>query len=382
MAERSAIEWCDSTFNPWIGCTKISTACDHCYAEAQMDTRLGRVKWGAGQQRQRTSAANWRQPVRWNARSFWQCDTCGWRGENPHLDGLLDEGAQVRNMCPGCWPALVAVKPARRRVFCASLADVFDNEAPVEWLVDLLELIRKTPNLDWLLLSKRVGNWRSRMKEARLHISSKPTGGECTWSWIDRWEHDEPPPNVWLGATVCNQPEADRDIPKLRAVPARGRFLSIEPMLGPVDLTRIDLGAEWMDSLAGYRWLKGSESDICDAGAPLDQVICGGESGPHARPMHPDWARSLRDQCAAAGVAFNFKQWGDWRPPLDGEEYSTAMGNAQRIPCYIVAPAGTVHCFENGDWTKGGEVMRRVGKRAAGRLLDGQEHNGFPVVTL
>jgi len=80
MAERSAIEWCDSTFNPWIGCTKISTACDHCYAEAQMDTRLGRVKWGAGQQRQRTSAANWRQPVRWNARSFWQCDACGWRG--------------------------------------------------------------------------------------------------------------------------------------------------------------------------------------------------------------------------------------------------------------------------------------------------------------
>lgn len=380
MAASSTIEWCDSTFNPWIGCTAISPACEHCYAEAQMSTRLGRVKWGAGQPRQRTSAGNWRQPVRWNARSFWQCDTCGWRGENPHLDGLLDEGAQVRNMCPGCWPALVAVKPARRRVFCASLADWLDNEVPVEWLADLLSLIAATPNIDWLLLTKRIGNWRLRMKQARLHISSKPTGGERTWSWIDRWEHDEPPANVWLGATICNQAEADRDVPKLLAVPARVRFLSIEPML-----EKVALRWPWVS-----RGLPLGGGPACNLREPwkvpepdpaIDWVIVGGESGPHARPIHPDWARLLRDQCEAADVAFFFKQWGEWRPPLDGEEYSTAMGNAQRIPCYIVAPAGTVHCIENGDWTKGGSVMRKVGKRAAGRLLDGQEHNGFPVVS-
>lgn len=379
MAERSAIEWCDSTFNPWIGCTKVSPACDHCYAEAQMSTRLGRVQWGAGQQRQRTSDANWRQPVRWNARSFWQCNTCGWRGESPHLDGLLDEGAPVLNLCPGCWPARVSVKPARRRVFCASLADWLDNEVPVEWLADLLELIAATPNLDWLLLTKRIGNWKSQLSRTCSLGSSV---------LVENWLNGHPPANVWLGATVANQPEADRDIPKILAVPARVRFLSIEPMLGPVDIrfSFSDAGVircprcMFATNNLQHGPCPNDGATLCtDTG--VDWVICGGESGPHARPMHPDWVRLLRDQCAAAGVAFNFKQWGEWRPPLEGEEYSTAMGNAQRIPCYIVAPAGTVHCFENGDWTKGGEVMRRVGKRAAGRLLDGVAHNGFPEVT-
>lgn len=155
MAEQSAIEWCDSTFNPWIGCTKVSPACDHCYAEAQMSTRLGRVQWGAGQQRQRTSDANWRQPVRWDERAFWQCQ-CGWRGDDPketHADEDAPGGISVR--CPLCCSSL---SPARRRVFCASLADVFDNEVPVQWRIDLMKLIVETPNLDWLLLTKRIGN--------------------------------------------------------------------------------------------------------------------------------------------------------------------------------------------------------------------------------
>lgn len=343
MTAQSKIEWTDSTFNPWIGCTRVSPACDHCYAEAQMATRMGRVEWGAGKPRSRTSAAYWRQPLRWNARSFWRCDTCGWRGEGPHLDGLLDEGA-VRELCPQCWPALVAAKPARRRVFCASLADVFDNEVDPVWRADLISLIGMTPNLDWLLLTKRIGNAAAMLKEAKDY-----------WAFSDRPGKDWQ--NVWLGATICNQAEADRDIPKLLAVPAAKRFLSIEPMLGPVDLMPM------------FEHRADAHSDT-----GIDWIICGGESGPHARPMHPDWVRSLRDQCAAAGVPFLFKQWGEWAPR--GPE-SMGYPLVDSVPRIRLTNRG-----ENGQdlGAKGGEHcwMQRAGKHAAGRLLDGVEHNGVP----
>lgn len=294
MAEKSAIEWCDSTFNPWVGCTKISPACDHCYAEAQMDTRLGRVQWGAGQQRQRTSDANWRQPVRWNAQWFAECTICGWRG-NQKTDPF----------CPSCHAA--QLQPARRRVFCASLADVFDNEVPVEWRAALFRLIAATKELDWLLLTKRIGNAAEMMRAAVGVISTDVLLPEI--------------PNVWIGATVCNQQEADRDIPKLLATPARVRFLSIEPMLGPVSLRT------WQDCHIPEFGGDGRELTFPRG---IHWVIAGGESGPHARPMHPDWVRSLRDQCAAARVPF---------------------------------------------------LLKQIGKRAAGRTLDGVEHNGFPGVT-
>lgn len=307
MAEQSAIEWCDSTFNPWIGCTAISPACDHCYAEAMMSTRMGRVEWGAGKPRSLTSEAYWRQPVRWNAKPFWECSACGWRGES--LD-CVD--------CPSC-RAPSGLSPARRRVFCASLSDWLDNEVPIEWFVYLLDLIHRTPNLDWLMLSKRIGNWRSRMNAAIAYIEALPD-----WPGEDsrRGHHLEPlrnwladwlvlckaPFNVWLGATVCNQTESDRDIPKLLTVPARVRFLSIEPMLGPIDLTDIVVrhrgGTE-----DHFSALYDPDDDEAETASYIDWVICGGESGPHARPMHPDWVRSLRDQCAAAGVPFLLKQW-------------------------------------------------------------------------
>lgn len=228
----------------------------------------------------------------------------------------------------------------------------------------------------------------------RVHVSLihdlKVQRPVCLTCWARKRDWLIAPANIWLGATICNQVEADRDIPKLLEVPAAKRFLSIEPMLGPVDLRHLlrhqNPGLN-IDALTGWttRGQLGMAPGECSIGVScskelpaLDWIICGGESGPHARPMHPDWARSLRDQCAAAGVPFLFKQWGEWRPPLDGEQYSTAMGHAQRVPCFIVAPDGTVHCFENGEWTAGGQVMRRVGKRAAGRLLDGVEHNGVP----
>lgn len=275
MAEKTGIAWTDSTFNPWIGCTKVGPGCDNCYAEALMDRRWHRVQWGPHGTRQRTSAANWRQPLQW---------------EREHEEFARTHGR-------------------RRRVFCASLADVFDNEAPVSWRVDLFALIQATPHLDWLLLTKRIGNVRKLLAEAQ-HAAYGLCKYDLAGFMGSMVNGDRPPPNVWLGITVVDQAEADRDIPKLLAVPARVRFLSIEPMLGPIDLTCIPVGGghghHEFDPITTVNVLKRASSD-----APhVHWVICGGESGASARPMHPAWARSLRDQCADAGVPFFFKQWG------------------------------------------------------------------------
>lgn len=344
MAEKTAITWCDSTFNPWIGCSKISPACDHCYAERMMDHRLHRVQWGAGQPRQRTIEANWRLPLAWNKRAFVECPQCGWRGEW--------EQANVRaGCCPRCNHLPRTYKLARRRVFCASLADVFDNEVEESWRLDLFRLIHKTPHLDWLLLTKRIGNARSMLTAAICQLD--PAG-----------EWPVPLPNAWLGITVVNQAEADRDIPKLLAAPVAKRFLSIEPMLGPVYVEDIpdSAGGVCLKPLAGLRWIGDGQGrcEVRATGGRIDWVICGGESGPHARPMHPNWVRSLRDQCAAAGVPFHFKQWGEWAP---GRRVGAT--DSHRWPIEANEPDG-------GVWSG------RIGARRAGRLLDGLEHNGAP----
>lgn len=318
MSENTKIEWCDHTFNPWVGCTKISPACDHCYAESWAK-RSGQVVWSG--ERKRTSIANWRLPLKWNR----EAEASG----------------------------------TRPKVFCASLADVFDNEVDPVWFTDLFELIEATPNLDWLLLTKRIGNVAKMVADGRWF----PT----------HW------PNVWIGATICNQAEADRDIPKLLAVPAAKRFLSMEPLLSPVEL---GLQCEnWsneivMDPETGaYECCKAC--DFTGIGNAIDWVIVGGESGYNARPMHPDWARSLRDQCDAAGVPFLFKQHGEWREPMPGEEFDTSMGRAAKPPAFIISHDGTVRCFEDDRFIKP-KVVIRVGKKAAGRLLDGREWNGVP----
>lgn len=254
MAEKTGIAWTDSTFNPWIGCTKVGPGCDHCYAEALMDKRWHRVQWGAGQQRQRTSASNWAAPLHW---------------EKHHEAFALMHGR-------------------RRRVFCASLADVFDNEAPAAWRAELFALIGLTPRLDWLLLTKRIGNVPRMLEQPGM-------------------PKDGLPANVWLGATVVNQEEYDRDAHKLLAVDASVRFLSVEPMLGPIDFGYL---REW--TVSNKRL--------------IDWVIVGGESGKASRPVARGWIESARRQCAAAGVPFFFKQWGGVSSTaggceLDGAEF-------------------------------------------------------------
>ena len=342
MSANSKIEWCDSTFNPWIGCTKVGPGCDHCYAEADMDKRLKQVNWGAGQERKRTSIHNWRQPEKWNNTEFFECNNCGLRSEGQlHHCG----GNEPEIECPKCKSR--DMEPDRRRVFCASLSDWLDNEVPIEWLVDLLDLIRRTPNIDWLQLTKRIGNWRNRMFAAGVYANEHCGGTDkaCVNDFVEGWMHDQPPANVWIGATVVNQAEADRDIPKLLQVPARVRFISIEPMLGPIDLRDPpnDIGEP------RYSYL---DDELTDR---IHWVICGGESGPKARPMNPSWAREIRDQCEAAHVPFLFKQWGEWLGAMQD-------GNPDHEPMEVNATNQPL----------------RVGKKAAGRLLNGREWNGYP----
>jgi protein gp37 len=275
--ENSSIEWTDHTFNGWIGCTKVSPGCDHCYAEHRMDHRFGEVSWGAGQPRKRTGEANWNKPRAWNRRAA----------------------------------AFQREHSRRQRVFSASLSDWLDNEVPILWQVDLLDLVRETPDLDWLLLTKRIGTLGTRLQQVVDYLveDAQPARPQLL-RWVSQWLHGTPPPNVWLGASIVNQEEADRDIPKLLRQPALVHFVSMEPLLGPVDLRTAlweccgepDVGAEYMGAV---------ERICCGKPEPrdeLDWVIVGGESGPEARPMHPEWARSLRDQCAAAGVRFFMKQ--------------------------------------------------------------------------
>lgn len=245
MAENSGIEWTDHTFNPWIGCTKISPACDHCYAE-ELATRFKMVKWG--EDRKRTSEGNW---------------------------------GRVR-----AWDRKAEKVGVRARVFVASLADVFDNHRSIEqtWRDDLWQLIRDCQNLDFLLLTKRPQNIRKFLPA----------------DWYGGY------PNVWLGATVENQEEANRRIPALLLIPAKIHFLSCEPLLGPLDLTFIEREDQFeLNALTGF------DADICLPFRAIDWVICGGESAPddRRRDMDIEWARSLRDQCDTAGVPFFFKQY-------------------------------------------------------------------------
>ena len=335
MGEETKIAWCDSTFNPWIGCTKVSPACANCYAETLMDTRWNRVKWGKGQPRQRTSSANWKQPLAWEKQA--------------------------------------AHTGIRRTVFCGSLCDWLDEEVPVEWLADLLDLIRQTPNLDWLLLTKRPELWHCRIYNAYTPDVTGDNLPLLQWmgDWLCAWEEargfslpphhrgKRPPLNVWIGVTVENQEMADKRIPELLKIPARVRFLSCEPLLGAVNMRAVAYiragGQTIIDALTGH--MPNAFSGTKPSWPRIDWVICGGESGPKARPMHPDWARSLRDQCKAAGVPFFFKQWGEWAPDCLHEW----------------PPCRTIDRPSPG--SRG--VMFHCGKTRAGHLLDGVEHHEF-----
>ena len=330
MSENSAIEWTTHTFNPWEGCTKVSPGCAHCYAETR-NARFGggsAPNWGKGKPRRRTSPANWKLPLKWNR-------------EQDELTARF--GSRTTD--------------SRPRVFCASLADWLDDEVPIDWLADLLAIIAATPNLDWLLLTKRPQNWRTRMEAVWDLLSGETDSPPCGFgnprfnarclvnSWLCGPQTLQVPPNVWLGTSVEDQQRADERIPLLLAIPAKVRFLSCEPLLGHVDLTHYT-----------------SKQPSALASGKLHWIICGGESGTGARAMHPGWAQSLRDQCALHQVAFLFKQWGEWQPLA-----TTTGRHTLPFGSYVLPTAQNT-----------GFGFLKTGKKSAGRLLDGIEHNQYP----
>ena len=353
MGENSKIEWTDHTFNPWIGCAKVAPGCTHCYAES-MAKRTGKAKWGAEGTRVKTSEKYWQQPLKWNAaaaqagvRARVFCASMAdvfedWKGEiATHDTDLLMTCMQCGFV--GRWPLIPA------RGMCCPSCDQSHTDRPAmmnDLRGELFRLIDETQNLDWLLLTKRPENIR-RMWPAGMApvIVDRGLYRVCSL-------HRE---NVWLGTSISDQATANANVPALLdCYDLCGElFLSAEPLLGPIDLRHIP-GAQAYDCNAIGR-------------TGVDWVIVGGESGHGGRPMHPDWARSLRDQCQVAAVPFFFKQWGEWAPW------------EPRHPAQVIylAHDGSQHDRPIDAGCRS-QPMVRVGKKAAGRRLSGVEWNEFP----
>ena len=255
MGKNSHIEWTHHTFNPWWGCVKVSEACQNCYAETWAK-RVGQKIWGKSAPRRFFGDEHWAEPLKW------------------------DTAAKKKKI--------------RYRVFCASMADVFENRRDLDSSrLKLWALIAATPNLDWLLLSKRP--------EQAIKLTP----------WGVEW-----PANVWLGTTIETQKWADIRMPHLLAAPAKVRFLSCEPLLGAINL---------------------SAFIPKNKPTPLHWIIAGGESGAHSRPMNPAWVLSLRDFCRKNKIAFHFKQWGHWAP---AELNLRANAKTQKIDRATMAAVG------------------------------------------
>jgi len=331
MGENSEISWTDHTFNPWMGCQKVSPACTHCYAERDMDHRFGKVAWGTNGTRVVTSEANWRKPLRWNS-------IAGKSGVRPRVfcaslaDVFEDWRGQIRH---SSGVPMWMMHEANGQAYRWGAGHVLDDPASGRPLVmddlrnRLFQLIDYTPHIDWLLLTKRPENIQ------RMWWGDTLTGFRpCHRS------------NVWIGTSVENQEFAAKRIPELlkcrRLSPVL--FLSCEPVVGHINLPG-EVACPYCEDACPDPETGVVECSICDGGGvrsdqlefEFDWVIAGGESGPNARPADPDWFRSLRDQCKTARVPFHFKQWGEFDA-----------------------------------------TQTRVGKKKAGRLLDGIIHDAFP----
>ena len=373
----SKIEWTDRTWNPATGCTKVSAGCKNCYAE-KTAKRL-RAMGSKG----------------------YQCDCA------PDPSG-------PRGECYGCSPFDVRLhhdriaEPLRWRkpamVFVCSMGDLFHEDVPFKFIAAIFGVMAACPQHTFQVLTKRPERAAAWFKWAE---HADICGHVCYMFDAIGFERgcgaafdppDWPLPNVWLGTTAENQEQADKRIPLLLQCPAAVRFVSVEPMLGPVDLSKWlpHVGrCELCWSQAGTRMHEGFDSktdayyqvmkEAEQSGAlctrRIDWVICGGESGPGARPMHPSWPRGLRDQCAAAGVAFSFKQHGEWIPsdlPVPGARVC-AVDRSGRVA--HPSKDNTIHKGDfpyGADHADGWTFMYRVGKKAAGSLLDGVEHKEWP----
>ncbi len=320
------ISWAHHTHNAWRGCERVSPACDHCYAET-MSKRNPAVlgEWGPDGTRVIAAESYWNLPLKWDRMA-------------------REEGR-------------------RHRVFSLSLGDVFEDRpdlvAPRE---RLFNLAYQTKWLDWLFLTKRPENIQRHLSEIR----------HAQYPHEDWWtlQRRQPRPNWWFGVTAENQQEANRRLPILCDIPASVRFVSCEPLLGPVDLRQVQCHERrFMNVLAGnYGNDKGQVYGPCPT---IQWVISGGESGAEARPSNVAWYRLLRDQCQAAGVAFHHKQWGEYCPFTYTGSSSQFIGQNGEVS---YCDTGQVHQWDE----KGYHLSVRVGKKRAGRLLDGKTWDEFP----
>ena len=390
MAETSKIEWTDATWNPITGCTIVSEGCRNCYAARLAATRLKDHPSRAGLARVNAAGeAKFTGAVRLN--QDWLDQPLRWKRS--------------------------------RRIFVCAHGDLFHEGVADEWIDRIFAVMALAHWHTFQVLTKRPERMRAYMNTAAGRIADTiiglrrergDTGCVVPLPHISPGAPWWPLPNVWLGVSVEDQATADERIPPLLDTPAAIRFVSAEPLLGEIDLERVlwfagaySDGEHRVDVLRkgywnteGYRFgspsaklgaPKGCFTNHSDMPARLDWVIVGGESGPGARPIHPDWARSLRDQCKAAGVAFHFKQWGEWLP------FSQCRTSEQRE----AVSQTTIRSNKTGDGSQTyfgralarhadghlvtattpgirPEQINRVGKARAGRLLDGVTHEGFP----
>uniref|UniRef100_A4WTA7 Phage Gp37Gp68 family protein n=1 Tax=Cereibacter sphaeroides (strain ATCC 17025 / ATH 2.4.3) TaxID=349102 RepID=A4WTA7_CERS5 len=393
MAENSAIEWTDATWSPITGCTLASPGCQHCYAADLAATRLSSHPSRAGlTKRNAAGVAAWTGEVRLNEQ--WLDQPLRWR------------------------------RP--RRIFVCAHADLFHEAVPDEWIDRVFAVMALAPQHTFQVLTKRAARMREyvskldiydleetdewRDADYRVACDDDPNGSPAwhakTAALEDALsatravlEAGKPLPNVWLGVSAEDQQRADERIPDLLATPAAVRFGSFEPLLGPLELTRIKpkIFAATVNALTG-RW-QWDEGPSRKESAALDWIIVGGESGRHARPMHPDWVRSLRDQAQAAGVPFLFKQWGEWGAGSvkmsTGEPVFREFTDFQQwvnkastwVNGGICLDARGRQCRIGADMMRARDegafpvtIMHRVGKARSGRLLDGRTWDEMPEV--
>mgnify|MGYP003403371850 CR=1 FL=1 len=368
MADNSLIEWCDATCNAVNGCSVLSPGCTNCYAMKLAGTRLRNHPSRAGLTQPSKAGPVWTgevrlnedqliQPLRWKRprRIFWNAHGDLFHANVP--DEWIDRVFAVCALTPQHTHMILTKRPERMREYI--------NDARTQGRIALVII-------DWLL--DKVIAWREPWPVRSIGDIDEPTDLALT-SW--------PLPNVWLGTSAEDQTRADERIPHLLAAPAAKRFVSLEPLLGPVDLTpEADSTYQRLSQWYGPQGFDETGSQPLQTRMKgyfprLDWVIVGGESGPGARPMHPDWARSLRDQCAAAEVTFLFKQWGEWLPchsednadgcgrlcwPDDGRDIEADFSDMGRHPITSLQM----------------QEFWKVGKKRAGRLLDGRMHSEFP----
>lgn len=342
MGDHSKIEWTDATWNPVTGCTRVSEGCRNCYIERTPAFRIQRRKFEHGTTGVQLHPDRLDQPLKWK-------------------------------------------RP--RRIFVNSLSDLFHADVPDEFVFSVFRTMARSQHHTFQILTKRPERMKTFCRRIR-YIDPGFNGhdfGTCSY-WPNN--PDEFPietrslPNVWLGVSIEDQATADERIPLLLQTPAAKRFISAEPLLRPIDLGQVSNpglaeGQDFIDSLRGFAWTCTGPDyvDTCGIGVGIDWVIAGGESGPGARPMHPDWARSIRDQCQAAGVPFFFKQWGEWLP-VAVPRLAVTIRDME-----LVHPNGERRAATWSDVMESkGEVwaVQRVGKKAAGAELDGREHKEWP----